>query len=41
VVSVKFFKWLKKWLYGLDDEDNKMILSHEERVQRLKEQVRK
>ena len=38
---MQFFKWLKKWLYGLDDEKEKTILTHEERVQKLREQVRR
>ena len=33
--------WLKRWLYGLPDENDMSKLTHEERIERLREQVRK
>ena len=38
---MQVLKWIKKWLYGISDEKNMTTLSHEERIQRLREQVRK
>ena len=42
---MKFFKWLKKWCWDIwfDNEpkdDDSMHLTHEERVERLKEMIR-
>jgi len=33
-------RWLKKWLYGLPEQSN-THLTHEERIRRLREQVKK